>query len=169
MAKRTKVPKTTETELLQRSGRRCCLCVALLDDNAVKQGQIAHLDHDPSNNHMSNLVFLCLQHHDEYDSTTRQSKGLTQAELHSYRDQLHDRLGSLSREPRRAGDVSVSADVAAGAGTDGPGGDAVIEGGTGRHGASGGNVTIGPGTYRAGAGGPGGSGGDLVIKGGDAE
>ena len=169
MAKRTKVPKTTETKVLLQSRRRCCLCVALRDDSAVKKGQIAHLDKDPNNNDIFNLVYLCFEHHDEYDGTTSQSKGLTELEVRTYRDQLDDRLHSVTIAQPRAGDVSVSADVAAGDGTAGPGGDAVIEGGTGRHGASGGNVTIGPGTYRAGDGGPGGSGGDLVIKGGDAE
>lgn len=168
MAKRTKVPKTTETKVLLQSARRCCLCVALRDDNAVKQGNIAHLDQDPNNNDISNLVFLCFEHHDEYDSRTSQSKGLTEPEVHTYRDQLYYRLHSVTSAQRRAGDVSVSGDIAAGDGTAGPGGDAVIEGGTGRQGASGGNVKIGPGTYRAGDGGPGGSGGDLVIKGGDA-
>lgn len=85
------------------------------------------------------------------------------------RDQEDDRLHSVTSAQHRAGDVSVSGNVAAGDGTEGPGGHAIIEGGTGRKGASGGNVTIGPGTYKAGDGGLGGSGGDLIIKGGDAE
>lgn len=169
MAKRTKLPKNTETKVLLQSGRRCCLCYALRNDNAEKRGQIAHLDQNPNNNDISNLVFLCLEHHDEYDSKTSQSKGLTELEIRTYRNQLYKQLYSVTSAQRRAGDVSVSAEVAAGDGTAGPGGDAVIEGGTGRHGASGGDVTIGPGTYRAGDGGPGGSGGDLIIKGGDAE
>ena len=136
MAKRKKVPKKTETKVFLNSGRRCCVCVALRGDNEVKRGQIAHLDHDPSNNDISNLVFLCLEHHDEYDSKTRQSKGLTELEVRTYRDQLFDQLHSVTSAQRRAGDVSVSADVAAGDGTAGSGGDAVIEGGTGRRGAS---------------------------------
>jgi len=135
----------------------------------VKRGNIAHLDQKPNNNDISNLVFLCLEHHDEYDGTTSQSKGLTAPEIRTYRDQLYDQLHSVRSAERRAGDVSVSANVAAGHGTDGPGGDVVITGGTGCQLASGGNVTIGPGTYTAGDGGPGGSGGDLIIKGGDTE
>ena len=169
MTKRTKVPKTTETEVLLKSGRRCCLCYGLHGDSEVKQGQVAHIDKKPNNNDLSNLAFLCLKHHDEYDSKTSQSKGLTELEVRSHRDKLYDQLHSITSKKHRAGDVSVSADVAAGDGTVGSGGDAIIEGGTGRQGASGGNVTIGPGTYKAGDGGPGGSGGDLVIKGGDAE
>jgi hypothetical protein len=54
----------------------------------VKQGQIAHLDKDPSNNALDNLAFLCLAHHDQYDSSTRQSKGLTIEEVKHYRTEL---------------------------------------------------------------------------------
>ena len=49
----------------------------------------------------------------------------------------------------------MSAGVLAGSGEHGPGGDVRIEGGTGHHGASGGHVGIGPGTYKAGDGGVG--------------
>jgi hypothetical protein len=68
------------------------------------------------------------------------------------------------------GSVSVNGDVSAGNGTKGPGADLKIEGGTGYNGASGGDVNIGPGEYKAGNGGAeGGRGGDLTIKGGDAK
>lgn len=50
-----------------------------------------------------------------------------------------------------------------------PGGAVKIEGGTGYSGASGGDVNIGPGTYKAGDAGSSGAGGVLVIKGGDAK
>ena len=83
--------------------------------------------------------------------------------------QRPSRLPVFGGSERKAGSVSVSGDVAAGSGREGPGGDARIEGGAGRHGASGGDVMIGPGTYRAGDGGPGGKGGNLIIRGGDAE
>ena len=68
----------------------------------------------------------------------------------------------------RAGNVSVAGDVSAGDGKEGPGGNVTIKGGTGHRGASGGDVNIGPGTYKAGEGGPEGPGGDIDIKGGDA-
>jgi len=69
----------------------------------------------------------------------------------------------------KGGDVEVSGPIVAGAGLLGPGGHVKVEGGTGRKGASGGNVRVGPGEVRAGDGGPGGNGGSIVIKGGDAE
>jgi hypothetical protein len=170
MSNRPKIPDRIQSQLFDQSRRRCAICYALDGDLSEKSGQIAHLDHQPTNNTVANLCFLCLNHHDRYDSRTSQSKGLSEHEVKGYRDKLYARLASgVDLEVRRAGDVSVSADVAAGSGTDGPGGDVRIEGGTGRRGASGGNVTIGPGHYRGGDGGFGGKGGDLIIKGGDAE
>lgn len=86
---RRSLPSDTETELLHLSRRRCCLCFGLLGDLGVKKGQIAHLDRDPSNNEVDNLAFLCLDHHDEYDSRTSQSKGLKRKELLIYRASLY--------------------------------------------------------------------------------
>ena len=169
MSKRTKIPKATETDLFTRNGRRCAICFALQGDAALKAGQIIHLDKDPNNHEIENLCFLCQPHHDQYDSRTSQTKGLTQHEVRSYRDKLYVALpGILAATQKKAGDVNVSGDLSAGSGQDGPGGDARVEGGTGRHGASGGNVNMGPGRYQAGAGGLG-KGGDLNIKAGDAE
>jgi hypothetical protein len=169
MAKRPSIPDATQTELFAKSGRRCAICFALHGDAAVKGGQIAHLDHDPSNNKLDNLCFLCQPHHDQYDSRTSQTKGLTEHEVRSYRDKLYVALPSIiSAAHRKAGDVNVSGDLLAGSGRDGPGGDVRAEGGTGRAGATGGDANIGPGTYKAGDGGLG-KGGDIIIKGGDAE
>lgn len=75
--------------VLTKSARRCCLCYGLLGDFAVRKGQVAHIDRDPSNSRTDNLVFLCLDHHDQYDSRTSQSKGFTTAELLFYRDLLY--------------------------------------------------------------------------------
>jgi hypothetical protein len=64
------------------------VCYGLEHDEGQKAGQIAHLDHDPSNNAVENLVFLCLAHHDQYDSTTSQSKGLSLEEVRRHQSQL---------------------------------------------------------------------------------
>lgn len=55
----------------------------------MQRGQIAHLDKNAENNAVDNLVFLCLEHHDEYDSIPRQSKGLREQEVRRWRDELH--------------------------------------------------------------------------------
>jgi len=86
---RPKIPREVETELLLRSRRCCAFCFGLHLANTPVKGQIAHIDRDPANNTLRNLAWLCLNHHDEYDSRPSQSKGLTQNELIAYRDNLY--------------------------------------------------------------------------------
>lgn len=93
--KRKKTPPNTETEVLTRSARRCCICFGVQMDASAKKGQIAHLDGNPANTDFDNLVFLCMPHHDEYDSTTRQSKGLTSHEVKAYRTLLYEAIRQL--------------------------------------------------------------------------
>ena len=92
VSKRPAVPKETETRLLTTSARRCCLCFGLSEDSAERPGQIAHLDRDPTNNEFDNLAWLCLDHHDRYDSRTSQSKGLSISEVKTHRTQLYEFL-----------------------------------------------------------------------------
>jgi hypothetical protein len=93
---RKKLSPDTQRSVLTESRRKCCLCYGLKRDFSVKKGQIAHIDHDSSNDKESNLVFLCFDHHDEYDSTTRQSKGLTKDELVHYKNKLYKEVGSVA-------------------------------------------------------------------------
>lgn len=79
-------------EVLSRSRRRCALCYGLERCKEVTNGQIAHIDRDSSNATFDNLVFLCLDHHDKYDSKTSQSKNFTPNELKQYRDELYSDL-----------------------------------------------------------------------------
>lgn len=85
---RRKNPES-EMEILLKSKRRCCLCFGLNHDLKVKKGQIAHLDHNPSNDKPDNLAYLCLEHHDQYDSKTSQSKSIQINEVKSYREKLY--------------------------------------------------------------------------------
>ena len=68
----------------------------------------------------------------------------------------------------KAGDVSLEGTYQAGDGRIGKGGSVKVKAGDGYGGVSGGSITLGPGTYKAGNGGEGGDGGDIVIKAGDA-
>lgn len=97
MSTRKRTPSETETGVLTRSARRCCICYGLNNDFAIKKGQIAHVDQNPANSNFDNLAWLCFEHHDEYDSTTRQSKGLTISELKNYRDQLYDAVSEMRK------------------------------------------------------------------------
>lgn len=89
MSNRKKIPKITETRVLVSSRRRCAICFGLDTNTEEKKGQIAHLDRDNSNNNVDNLAYLCLEHHDQYDSRTSQSKGLTIEEVKEFRGQLY--------------------------------------------------------------------------------
>lgn len=101
MTKRKNIPNAVQVEVLVQCRRRCCLCFGLSQDKSIKKGQIAHLDGDASNNVIKNLVFLCLDHHDEYDSTTRQSKGLKREEIEKYRAELEIHFSSWGGLTRR--------------------------------------------------------------------
>src|SRR6476469_2486991 len=96
---RKRTAPTTEANVLVRSRRRCAICFGLNRDVDTKQGQIAHIDHDSSNDKPGNLVFLCLEHHDKYDSRTSQSKGFTEDEIKRYRVELDDFLASSTFWP----------------------------------------------------------------------
>ena len=92
MSNRPKIPPPIIDSVLMKSRRRCCLCVFLDRDDTIKRGQIAHVNHEREDNAEENLVFLCLRHHDEYDSKTSVSKNFTQSEVKQYRELLYERL-----------------------------------------------------------------------------
>lgn len=90
------------------SRRRCCICYGLNRDTGIKQGQVGHLDHDRSNNDPDNLAFFCLDHHDQYDSKTSQSKRFTTSEVRGFRKELHEAIDSGWRRPVKFGAVEVA-------------------------------------------------------------
>jgi hypothetical protein len=67
---------------------------------AKKTGQLAHVDRNSSNSTFENAAFLCTTHHAEYDSRSRQTKGLTLGEVRYHRDNLYNYL-LLERSARR--------------------------------------------------------------------
>ncbi|MSU49151.1 MAG: hypothetical protein EXS37_08730 [Opitutus sp.] len=85
---RVAIPAATETEVLTKCRRRCCVCYGLYGDLETKPGQIAHLDGNHTNAGADNLAWLCLGHHDQLDTRTSQSKGLTSNEVKSFRTEL---------------------------------------------------------------------------------
>ncbi len=110
MARKT-IPDSTQATVLLKSRRRCCLCFWLKGDDEVKKGQIAHLDDDNENAAEDNLVFLCLEHHDEYDSTPRLSKGLREQEVKRWRDELYKEM-EYRFKTRGPGPLTVQFDQA---------------------------------------------------------
>jgi len=87
---RKQTPPAVETAVLAKSDRRCALCFRLNGDLTEKHGQIAHLDHDPSNGAEDNLAWMCLDHHSTYDSKTKQHKNYTVHEVKAARARLYD-------------------------------------------------------------------------------
>lgn len=88
MTTRATIPPEVIADVLVTSRRRCCVCFGLSNHAEEKKGQVAHRDRDASNSARDSLVLLCFDHHDEYDSRTSQSKGLTVEEVRRYRAQL---------------------------------------------------------------------------------
>lgn len=89
---RKKIPSKIEKEILIRSRRRCPLCVYLKNDLNIKKIQINHLDKNPNNNDIDNLVAFCLEHHDEYHQKSGLTKGLKLDEIKHYRDMLYENI-----------------------------------------------------------------------------
>src|SRR5580698_10535980 len=92
MSKRKPIEPAVETQVLLKSRRRCCLCAHFHHDFEIKNGQLAHVDHDPSNSSEHNLVFLSLDHHTEYDSKTSQHKNFTKHEIVAARNALYAQM-----------------------------------------------------------------------------
>jgi hypothetical protein len=114
---RQAIPKEVETQILVASRRRCCLCYFVKGIRTERPGQIAHLMGDRDRCRFEDLVWLCLEHHNEFDSSTSQSKGLTPGEVKRYRERLYEELvssdsvpvGPEQSGPREEPAVSISA------------------------------------------------------------
>ncbi len=104
MGNRKPILPQVEMNILLGSARRCALCFGFEGDFTRKKGQIAHIDQDSSNPDEANLVYLCFEHHDEYDSSTSQSKGITQAELREYKKRL---LAAITADKHTRSDKPV--------------------------------------------------------------
>ncbi|HXG54890.1 MAG TPA: hypothetical protein VNJ03_05875 [Vicinamibacterales bacterium] len=113
MPSRKKFPQLIVTALLVASRRRCALCYGIDGDTTEKEGQIAHVDRDPSNVAEANAAWLCARHHSRYDARSRQAKGHTPEELAAYRRMLYQHMASpiawpdVGAAPTRGMGVSI--------------------------------------------------------------
>lgn len=96
---RKRIPDPVQNELFAASMRICALCFGLKNDATEKRGQIAHLNKDNTQTRLDDLVWLCMEHHDLYDSTTRQTKNYTVSEVRSYRSKLYKHVNNLRTKP----------------------------------------------------------------------
>jgi hypothetical protein len=95
---RAHIPKSIETEVLFASCRRCCLCFYIDRVDGEQNGQLAHLNKNSADPRFDNLVWLCVKHHDTYDTRRSQTKGYTASEVRRYRDRLYKHNKVASRE-----------------------------------------------------------------------
>jgi len=100
--KRRSLSPEEEADILQKCLRRCCVCYALDGDDSEKKGHLAHLDHNRANGHPDNFVFLCLVHHNAYDTRMPQAKNMTEREVRGYRRRLHEAV-EQGRVPGKGG------------------------------------------------------------------
>jgi hypothetical protein len=107
MAERKSPTPDVELFVLVASRRRCCICYGLNHDDTQKEGQIAHINRDPSDSTVENLAFMCLEHHNWYDSRTSQSKGPTVAEAKHYRDLLYKEMSRRDEIEMKGSDSPV--------------------------------------------------------------
>jgi hypothetical protein len=113
MPGRKKIPRNIETKVLVSCRRQCCLCVFLKGDYAVRKGQIAHLNQNHSDLRFENLVWLCFDHHDEYDGITSQARGLTNREVKTYRDKLYAKyVNDAPTDEHKAADAKANSEEA---------------------------------------------------------
>lgn len=94
MTQRKTFPQAVVTAVLIASRRRCAFCYGIDGDTTEKDGQVAHVDRNPSNVDEDNAAWLCTKHHSRYDSRSRQAKGHTPFELKAYRGMLHQHMAS---------------------------------------------------------------------------
>jgi len=94
MTARRRPGADVETAVLVASHRKCCLCYYWDQHKGRRKGQIAHVNGKAHDSRFENLIWLCIEHHDEYDSRTSQSKGITAGELREFRDRLYKELNS---------------------------------------------------------------------------
>ncbi|HWZ22027.1 MAG TPA: HNH endonuclease signature motif containing protein [Cytophagaceae bacterium] len=80
--KRVKIPEDIQVEVLYSSDRTCCVC-----NERGKAIQIHHIDDEPSNNKIENLVVLCLYCHDDAHIVGGSGKKLNSSQVIKYRDE----------------------------------------------------------------------------------
>jgi hypothetical protein len=106
--KRQRPGTSVEGRVLVKSLRRCAICFGLEGELVEKAGQLAHVDRNPENSVENNLVFLCLRHHDKYDSKPSQSKRYTAAEVKHFRSELYKLIKRSPPEIWKSGQAKQS-------------------------------------------------------------
>ncbi|MDE0164334.1 MAG: hypothetical protein OXL36_04465 [Bryobacterales bacterium] len=107
---RKKPVSAVQSAVLTKSARRCALCFHLSGTLKVKMGQIAHVDKNRLNDAEDNLVFLCMDHHTLYDSTTSQHKNFTRQEVKAARTSLYTAIANRQHHVAESSHADRSSD-----------------------------------------------------------
>lgn len=78
MSRRPHIPEPLRQQLLYQSAFKCVVC-------QKRAAQLHHIDEDPTNNDPSNLVAVCLDHHDDAHATRKLSQNLTAPRLRDFK------------------------------------------------------------------------------------
>jgi len=101
MTRRPKINQSIVAELQFRADLRCCLCQNAADlPPRPANGQIHHVDGNPCNNAIENLVWLCLDHHEEVGKSGPSSRRIYPKAVKRYRDDLEHRVRRQREAPR---------------------------------------------------------------------
>lgn len=76
---RRKIPEKVSASVVYKNDRACCVCHKRLPF------QINHINRNPTDNREENLCVLCLNHHNQFESKSTISKGLTPELLRKYK------------------------------------------------------------------------------------
>lgn len=112
---RRRVQNHVATKVMFATDLRCCLCDPISGlPPRPRNGQIHHLDEDPTNNRIDNLVWLCLDHHEEAGKRGKAARRLTPDIIRHYRELLRKRVlrdRKLASESERMRKQSIYTDV----------------------------------------------------------
>lgn len=94
--KRIKIPESISAEILFLCRNTCCICGAQL-----VHLQIHHIDKDPSNNDIDNLIVLCLNCHANVHSKSNMGISFSPTLLKKYRDDCINFYKEANEEAKR--------------------------------------------------------------------
>src|SRR5437588_386445 len=94
MPKRRKpIPPRIADDVMFMADLLCCVC--------ERRGHhIHHIDEDPSNNDIDNLVLLCFEHHEEVTVQGGMTRKLTPKLLRRYRSELYRKVEAKRNLPK---------------------------------------------------------------------
>jgi hypothetical protein len=103
MSNRKKIPLNTESEVMYKSGMKCCMHHSL----DVKGVHIHHIDSNKNNNDIDNLVFLCFDCHNEVSVSGNLSKKPSPIVIKKYRDEHYETIRIKIEHNRKLANNSV--------------------------------------------------------------